>query len=78
MIRIRKKLSITKRIFVQDKEESNQILLNIVKAKLDTNVARKYEREVFHCHFRIQKHIVFKFVRDCYNNIFANLENIQR
>ncbi len=78
MIRIRKELSITKRIFVRNEKESNRILLNIVKAKLDKNVAREYEKELLHCHFRTQDHIVFKFVRNRHNNIFANLENIQQ
>jgi hypothetical protein len=44
LIRIRKELDITKRIFVRDKKESNQILLNIVKTKLDKDVAREYEK----------------------------------
>jgi hypothetical protein len=71
LIRIRKELNITKRIFVRDKEKSNRILLNIVRAELDKNVAREYEKKLFHCHFRIQEHIVFRFVRTCINNIFC-------
>jgi hypothetical protein len=52
LIRIRKEFDITRRIFVRDKEESNRILLNIVRAELDKNVAREYERKLLHCHFR--------------------------
>ncbi len=71
LIRIRKEFDITRRIFVRDKEESNRILLNIVRAELDKDVAREYERELLHCHFRTQEHIVFRFVRNCINNIFC-------
>jgi hypothetical protein len=71
LIRIRKELDITKRIFVRNRKKSNRILLNIVKAKLDKDVAREYEKELLHCHFRTQEHIVFRFVRSCINNIFC-------
>ncbi len=71
LIRIRKELDITKRIFVRDKKKSNRILLNIVRAELDKDVAREYEKELLHCHFRIQEHIVFRFVRSCTSNIFC-------
>ncbi len=71
LIRIRKEFNITKRIFVRNKKKSNRILLNIVKAQLDKNVTRKYEKELLHYHFRTQKHIVFRFVRSCINNIFC-------
>jgi hypothetical protein len=71
LIRIRKELDITKRIFVRDKEASNRILLNIIKTELDKNVAREYEKELLHCHFRIQDHIVFRFVRCYIINIFC-------
>ncbi len=71
LIHIQKEFNITRRIFVRDKKELNRILLNIVKAKLDKNVAREYERKLLHCHFRTQEHIVFRFVRNCIINIFC-------
>jgi hypothetical protein len=71
LIRIRKEFDITRRIFVRDKEASDRILLNIIKTKLDKNVAREYEKELFHYYFRTQDHIVFKFVRCYIINIFC-------
>ncbi len=55
LIRIRKKLDITKRIFVRDKEKSNRILLNIVRAELDKDVAREYEKKTASLSFSYSK-----------------------
>lgn len=69
LIRIRKELGITRRISVRDREESDRILLNIVRAELDKGVARGYGRGLLHCHFRTQGHIVSRFVRCCNSDI---------
>jgi hypothetical protein len=71
LIRIHKELDITKRIFVRDKKTSNRILLNIIKTEFDKDVAREYEKELLHYHFRTQDHIVFRFVRCYIINIFC-------
>ncbi len=71
LIRIRKEFDITRRIFVRNKKASDRILLNIIKTKLDKNVAWEYEKELLHRHFRIQDHIVFRFVRCYIINIFC-------